>query len=83
MLLDEIEKRILALNAQITADSTLGPQFRIGHSYVTPPVHVPITNPLKWYKQVVETEIGPLLREYWFDASDKAKDAQKRLTEGL
>ncbi|MGO8748814.1 MAG: McrB family protein [Thermoguttaceae bacterium] len=83
MLLDEIEKRILALNVQITADSSLGPQFRIGHSYVTPPVQIPITDPLKWYKQVVETEIGPLLREYWFDASDKAKDAQKRLTEGL
>jgi 5-methylcytosine-specific restriction protein B len=82
-LLDEIEKRILALNVQIAADSSLGPQFRIGHSYITPPVQVPITDPLRWYKQVVESQIGPLLREYWFDAGEKAQEAQKRLTEGL
>ncbi len=82
-LLDEIEKRILTLNAQIAADSSLGPQFRIGHSYVTPPVQIPIADPLRWYKQQVDTQIGPLLREYWFDANDKARDAQKRLTEGL
>ena len=39
--------------------------------------------PLEWFRQVVETEIGPLLDEYWFDALDKAQDARKRLTEGF
>ncbi|MCK4626111.1 MAG: AAA family ATPase [Phycisphaerae bacterium] len=82
-LLDEIEKRILALNEQIAADSSLGKQFRIGHSYVTPPRGIQITDPREWFKQVVETEIGPLLDEYWFDATDKARDARKHLTEGL
>ena len=82
-LLDEIQTRMLALNEQIAADSSLGRQFRVGHSYVTPPLGIQINNPREWFKQVVETEIGPLLEEYWFDAGQKAKDAQKRLVEGL
>jgi 5-methylcytosine-specific restriction enzyme B len=79
----EIEKRILALNEVITADTSLGRQFRIGHSYVTPPFGIPITDAHEWFKQVVETEIGPLLDEYWFDALDKSRNAQQRLTDGL
>ena len=35
--LESIEQRMNSLNDQIAADRTLGPQFRIGHSYVTPP----------------------------------------------
>ncbi len=82
-ILSEIEKRILALNEEITADTTLGRQFRIGHSYVTPPFGIPITDAREWFKQVVETEIGPLLDEYWFDALDKARKARQRLIEGF
>jgi 5-methylcytosine-specific restriction protein B len=82
-ILSEIEKRILALNEMISADTNLGRQFRIGHSYVTPPLGIPITDAREWFKQVVETEIGPLLDEYWFDALDKSRDAQQRLIEGL
>ena len=82
-IIDEIEKRILALNEEIAADSNLGRQFRIGHSYVTPPFKMPIIDAREWFRQVVETEIGPLLDEYWFDALDKARKARQRLTEGL
>ena len=82
-LLDEIERRVLALNEQISADASLGRQFRIGHSYVTPSPGTQITNAQEWFKQVVETEISPLLEEYWFEAPDKAKEARKRLLEGL
>jgi 5-methylcytosine-specific restriction protein B len=32
-----------------------------------------------WFKQVVETEIGPLLEEYWFDSPSKAKTATEQL----
>jgi 5-methylcytosine-specific restriction protein B len=83
VLLTEIEKRILALNEEISADNTLGRQFRIGHSYVTPPFGIPITNANEWFRQVVETEIGPLLAEYWFDNQEKARKAQQRLLEGF
>jgi 5-methylcytosine-specific restriction protein B len=81
--LTEIEKRIIALNEDISSDNTLGRQFRIGHSYVTPPVGMPITNAHEWFRQVVETEIGPLLAEYWFDNQEKAQKAQQRLLEGF
>lgn len=81
--LDEIERRILALNEQITADPSLGRQFRVGHSYVTPPVGSPIADARRWFIHVVNTEIGPLLDEYWFDAADKAQEARRRLAEGL
>ena len=66
-LLAEIETRIGALNAEIAAAITLGPQFRIGHSYVTPDTDAPITDGLAWFRARVETEIGPLLDEYWYD----------------
>ena len=82
-LLDEIERRILALNQQISADPSLGRQFRVGHSYVTPPVGSQIADARRWFIHVVNTEIGPLLDEYWFDAADKAQEARHRLVEGL
>ena len=77
----DIENRILLLNEEITDDASLGRQFRVGHSYVTPPLGAKITDPREWFRQVVETEIGPLLDEYWFDSLDKAQDARKRLIE--
>jgi 5-methylcytosine-specific restriction protein B len=82
-VLKEIEKRMLSLNEEITADTSLGPQFRIGHSYVTPPFGIPIEDGREWFKQVVETEIGPLLEEYWFDALEKARKARQRLIDGF
>jgi len=82
-ILYEIEKRILKLNEDISADTSLGPQFRIGHSFVTPPFEIPISDAREWFKQVVETEIGPLLDEYWFDALGKAQKARQQLIEGL
>jgi 5-methylcytosine-specific restriction protein B len=32
---------------------------------------------------VINTEIGPLLEEYWFDAPDRAAEAMARLRSGL
>lgn len=71
-----IKSRLEALNAEIANTSTLGPQFRIGHSFVTPDVDTVVHNPVSWFQARVETEIGPLLDEYWYDASDKAKAAR-------
>ena len=33
--------------------------------------------------QVVEAEIAPLLREYWFNDPDKADEARSQLLSGL
>ena len=82
-VLIEIEKRLSALNNEISADSSLGPQFRVGHSYVTPPFGVPISDAREWFRQVVNTEIGPLLDEYWFDALEKSQKARERLLAGF
>ena len=81
-LVADIERRIADLNEQIAADARLGKQFRIGHSYVTPAHRLEAGDTKKWFQQVVETEIGPLLDEYWFDAPDEAQKAIARLTQG-
>lgn len=82
-ILVEIEKRLITLNNEISADAGLGPQFRVGHSYVTPPFGIPISDAREWFRQVVDTEIGPLLDEYWFDALEKSRKARERMLEGF
>ena len=82
VLVEDIEQRFSKLNDQIAADARLGKQFRIGHSYVTPAHRLEPGDTKKWFRQVVETEIGPLLDEYWFDAPDEAQKAIARLTQG-
>ena len=57
--------RIASLNETIAANRTLGPPFRMGCSFVTPDGVV--AYPGSWWRAVVETEIGPLPEEYWFD----------------
>ncbi|MXX63563.1 MAG: hypothetical protein F4Z36_00515 [Acidimicrobiia bacterium] len=79
--LDGIRRRLTTLNETISDDDLLGPQFRVGHSVVTPSDE--ITNGIQWFKEVVETEIGPLLDEYWFDTPDKARSAKEELLKGL
>lgn len=82
-LLIEIEKRIAALNDEITGAVSLGPQFRIGHSYVTPDSDAPIADGRAWFRARVETEIGPLLDEYWYDMPETAKASRAKLLAGL
>jgi 5-methylcytosine-specific restriction protein B len=79
-LVDDIERRIVALNAQIA--EAFGRQFEIGHSYVTPTAKLEPGATREWFRQVAETEIGPLLDEYWFDAPKSAREALDRLLQG-
>lgn len=72
--LDKIAARITALNKVIADDKSLGLQFRVGHSYVTPRAGT-VSDPAAWYAEVVETELIPLLEEYWYDAPGKVADA--------
>lgn len=78
-----IGERVGALNATISGAQSLGPQFRIGHSYVTPDQDERVTDGRSWYLSKVETEIGPLLDEYWYDAPDAARQARADLVVGL
>ena len=81
--LSNIESRLRTLNQTISEDNLLGPQFRIGHSFVTPAGTAEITDAIGWFRQVVETEIGPLLDEYWFDDMDRAATEKSKLIQGI
>ena len=81
--LRKIEQRMTALNEAIGSDQSLGKQFRVGHSYVTTPLGTRIDDPVSWFREVVETEIAPLLREYWFDQIKVAEERERRLLEGF
>nr|WP_314899110.1 AAA family ATPase [uncultured Deefgea sp.] len=75
--LAHIQERMEALNQTISTDRSLGAQFQVGHSYVTP--HGTVSNPQAWFEGVIRSEIEPLLQEYWFDAPSSAEDAVKLL----
>ena len=79
---EDIERRITELNERIAGDPSLGKQFRIGHSYVTPTHRLEDGATRNWFRQVAETEIGPLLEEYWFDSPERANEAVERLVAG-
>lgn len=80
--LARIRRLMTKLNSDIASDSTLGAQFRIGHSYVTPARGETIDDARSWFRRVVETDIGPLLQEYWFDSPEKASESTQRLIDG-
>jgi len=75
----EICTRMIRLNEAIAADtSNLGAGFCIGHSFFCNPPAQPDLFEF-WYREVLETQIGPLLDEYWFDAPDKARQWRESL----
>lgn len=78
----DLEQRIEKLNQAIADAPSLGAQFRIGHSYVTPSVGSEVDDHKEWFSQVVETEIYPLLQEYYFDAPSTAEGLKNGLLEG-
>jgi hypothetical protein len=80
-IIDEISHIIggmEALNAEIAGDKVnLGPGFCVGHSFFTPGDDFQYD--VGWISRVVETEIRPLLEEYWFDEPHKAAKWADRL----
>lgn len=65
--IEELITRMDDVNAKITADTTnLGRGYCIGHSFFcsVPENRAP---DWAWYRQIVRTEIQPLLSEYYFD----------------
>ena len=76
---DDIRGRMAALNETIA--KSLGEQFCVGHSYVTPADSLdPDPDNVKgWFRDVVETELAPLLEEYWFDDPGRARQERGRL----
>jgi len=75
-LATKIIDKFRALNEFILKDEDLGYGFRIGHSYFCGKVK---GYKDKWYKSIINYEIAPLLREYWFDDLEKAEEEIEKL----
>ena len=77
----KIQQRFIQLNQTIAADNRLGKAFRIGHSYITPTQSMEGRDARAWFAEVVDSELRPLLQEYWFDAPEVAEREADRLLE--
>ncbi len=62
---DQLIACVENLNEVITADDSLGEGFSIGHSYFCNATSGTLDD--EWLYSVVEYELIPLLKEYWFD----------------
>ena len=76
-LVTRISDRMDKLNETIRNDKELGRGFQTGHSYFVPGKGDEPSE--DWYKHVVDTQIAPLLREYWFDSPQNVEKEVARL----
>ena len=82
-VVSKVGNSLSSLNNQIMNDRSLGWQYRIGHSYVTPPANKVEEDGKEWFRKAIVFGIGPLLDEYWFENPETAKDHRKNLLESV
>ena len=71
-VVDLINVRVPELNVEVASDTrNLGAGYEIGHSFFCP--REKGTYDIEWYNGIVETELAPIVREYWFGDLDKAE----------
>ena len=80
-IFDSIISVMEDLNDSIKKDETLGEGFRIGHSYFCNLDNEEDVEEKLHY--IVEYEIIPLLKEYWFDEPDKVDEWSAKLRNSL
>ncbi|WP_297983717.1 MrcB family domain-containing protein [uncultured Methanobrevibacter sp.] len=74
---DKLIEIMKDLNKEIKDDETLGEGFRIGHSYFC---NLNKEDNIKEdLDYIIDFEIIPLLKEYWFDENDKFKKWESKL----
>lgn len=76
----DLQAAMATLNDAIAGHQDLGPGYRVGHSYVSSDHEVADLH--QWWHDILHGEIGPLLREMWFDRkthADKHIDVLKAL----
>ncbi len=64
--LNELISKIKDLNREISLDKSLGKGFCIGHSFCGRDVCTE-----EWLHSIVDYDILPMLREYWFDDTNR------------
>ena len=74
-LINKIIEKFIKLNETIKSDKTLGKGYTIGHSYFCNRTNLNKED----YEDIINYEIAPTLREYWFDNEDKAEKEIKEL----
>lgn len=74
-LVDRIVRNMSELNERIRGDKDLGSGFEIGHAYFVPEGSADE----EWYLNTVETQVAPLLREYWFDKPEHVDELVGKL----
>lgn len=75
---DSLIRCMEQLNAAISADESLGEGFCIGHSYFCN-----LGGEGRELSDIVEYELIPLLKEYWFDERAKVNDWADRLRRSI
>lgn len=77
--LSSVVYAVVNLNKKIEKDPGLGSGFRIGHSYFC--LNDPVTP--GDVKSVVDYELAPLAREYWFEKEDVAEEVIDELKDAV
>ena len=73
--------KVESLNRAIAEDESLGEGFCIGHSYFCNMEADSCTDAA--LASIVDYELIPMLKEYWFDESKKVQDWERRLRKAL
>lgn len=71
---DALVEVVNAMNRAISDDNSLGEGFQIGHSYFTESA---VDD--EWLSGLVEFELIPLIKEYWFDEPPKVQQWEQKL----
>lgn len=74
---DRLVACVVKLNEAIASDESLGDGFCIGHSYFCRMSPDDVTG--EKLSEIVDYELVPMLREYWFDESSKVDDWADKL----
>ena len=74
---DRLINCVKLLNQEIRNDETLGEGFCIGHSYFCKLQHDTISDTK--LHNIVEFELIPLLKEYWYDEPDNIRNWSENL----
>lgn len=80
-IIKTIRANMNELNRKIESSIDLGVGFLIGHSFFIPSENVSDSN--EWYQRIINNEIAPLLKEYWFDKKQSEVDQEISLLREL
>mgnify|MGYP001714474880 FL=1 len=78
---EALVREVESLNRAIAEDESLGEGFCIGHSYFCNMKHENCTDAA--LASIVDYELIPMLKEYWFDEPSKVRDWTDRLRRSL